>query len=71
MNTAGVVGEVIQCKRAEGVLSIRVRFRNNSSKEARVYVVDNSEFEKVYVTAAKQEVFHSQGFGRNLLNARS
>lgn len=57
MNTAGVVGEVIQCRRAEGVLSTRVRFRNNSSKEAKVYVVDNSEFEKVYVTATSKEYF--------------
>ena len=57
MNTAGVVGEVIQCRRAEGVLSIRVRFRNNSSKEARVYVVDSTEYEKVYVTAASKKYF--------------
>jgi len=57
MNTAGVVGEVVQCRRAEGVLSIRVRFRNNSSKEAKVYVVDNSEFEKIYVTAASKKYF--------------
>jgi hypothetical protein len=57
MNTAGVVGEVVQCKRAEGVLSIRVRLRNNSNKEAKVYVVDNSEFEKVYVTAASKKYF--------------
>jgi hypothetical protein len=57
MNTSGVVGEVIQCRRAEGVLSIRVRFRNNSNKEARVYVVDNSEFEKVYATAANKKYF--------------
>ncbi len=57
MNTAGVVGEVIQCRRAEGVLSIRVRFRNNSSKEARVYVVDSTEYEKVYATAANKKYF--------------
>jgi hypothetical protein len=57
MNTAGVVGEVVQCKRAEGVLSIRVRFRNNSNKEAKVYIVDNSEFEKIYVTAANKKYF--------------
>ncbi len=57
MNTAGVVGEVVQCRRAEGVLSIRVRFRNNSNKEAKVYVVDNSEFEKIYVTAANKKYF--------------
>ena len=48
---------MIQCRRAEGVLSIRVRFRNNSSKEAKVYVVDNSEFEKIYVTAASKKYF--------------
>jgi len=57
MNTAGVVGEVIQCRRAEGVLSIRVRLRNNSSKEAKVYLVENSEYERIYVTAANKKYF--------------
>ena len=57
MNTAGVVGEVIQCKRSEGVLSIKVRFRNNSSKEARMFIVPDSSYEKVYVTATSKKYF--------------
>ena len=57
MNTAGVVGEVIQCKRSEGVLSIKVRLRNNSTKEARVYLVSGSSYEKIYVTATGKKYF--------------
>ncbi len=57
MNTAGVVGEVIQCRRAEGVLSIKVRFRNNSSKEASMFIVPSSSYEKVYVTATGKKYF--------------
>jgi hypothetical protein len=57
MNAAGVVGEVIQCRRAEGILSIRVRLRNNSSKEAKVYLVENSEYERIYVTAVNKKYF--------------
>jgi hypothetical protein len=57
-NTSGVVGELTQCKRSEGVLSVRVRFRNSSSKAVQFTVLEgNSNYEKIYVTAASKKYF--------------
>ena len=56
-NTAGVVGQVIQCKREDGVLSVKVRFRNNSDKESRFYILPDTNYEKVYIAAASKKYF--------------
>jgi hypothetical protein len=60
-NTAGIVAEVIQAKRAEGVLTIKVRFRNTSNTAGHLTFIhwnaagaDNPKF---YVTAANKKYF--------------
>ena len=32
INTAGVIAELTECRRSEGVLSIRIRFRNTTAE---------------------------------------
>jgi Cytochrome oxidase complex assembly protein 1 len=59
-NAPGTVSELIQCKRSEGVLSVKVRFRNTSAKtvEFAIFRGGNSEErEKAYVTAASKKYF--------------
>lgn len=55
-NTSGVVGELTQCKRSDGVLSVKVRFHNTSAKPVEFTVLSGgSNYEKVYVTAANKK----------------
>jgi hypothetical protein len=60
-NEAGVVGELTECRRSEGVLSIKVRFRNTSNKPGHLTFThwnatagDNPKF---YVTAGNKKYF--------------
>ena len=57
-NIAGVVGELIQCKRSGGVLSLKIRFHNTSGAPISFYVLPpNVSYEKFYVTAASKKYF--------------
>ncbi len=53
-NIAGVISEIIQCRRREGVLDIRLRFVNASDKEASFSV---SGYDAYYVTAGSKKYF--------------
>ena len=50
-NIAGVVADVTECARKDGVLSVRVRFRNTSGEKQKLTLIDNRDYEKYYVTA--------------------
>jgi hypothetical protein len=52
----GVVAEFTECRRKEGVLNIKVRFRNTSDKPVLVEVFHNYG-EKYYVTAKNKKYF--------------
>jgi hypothetical protein len=60
-NVDGVVAELTECRRSEGVLTIKVRFRNNADKDRHLIFtnwnasgVDNPKF---YVTAGNKKFF--------------
>jgi hypothetical protein len=50
-NEAGVVAEFVECKRKEGVLSVRIRFRNTGTQAADWYLVSGGKYDELYVTA--------------------
>jgi hypothetical protein len=54
---SGVVGELTECRRKEGVLNIKVRFRNASGKDNALVSIFKDGFEKVYVTAKNKKYF--------------
>ena len=54
---SGVVGELTECRRKEGVLNIKVRFRNTSDKEQALVSIFKDGYEKVYVTAKNKKYF--------------
>jgi len=57
-NIPGVVGELIQCKRSGGVLSVKIRFHNTSGTPVNFFVLGtNVSYEKFYVTAASKKYF--------------
>ena len=55
-NTQGVVAELIECRRKEGVLSIRVRLRSTGSG-AVDYPIYRRDFGNYYVTAENKKYF--------------
>jgi hypothetical protein len=56
-NLAGVMAEVIQCERKEGVLSLKVRLRNTGREKVSVHVIEGRNFDDQYVTAAGKKYF--------------
>ena len=56
-NQPGVVGDLSECSREGGVLSIKVRFRNTTSQPVNLQVIDARNYDKFYVTAADKKYF--------------
>jgi len=56
-NTAGIVAEFTECKRADGVLTVRVRFRNTTDKPIVMDVIHSRNYDSYYVTAASKKYF--------------
>lgn len=53
----GVVAEIVQCKREDGVLSIRMRLRNTGSGEADFDLANGGSYDQYYVTAGNKKYF--------------
>lgn len=57
-NQAGVVAELTECKRADGVLTVKIRFRNTTGKPVSLEVLSFAAgYEKYYVTAGSKKYF--------------
>lgn len=56
-NQPNVVADIVQAKRADGVLSVRVRFRNTSTEKTQFEIVRGRNYDKFYVTAANKKYF--------------
>ena len=56
-NTAGVVAELTECRRSEGVLSIKVRLRNTAETNTHVDVINGRNYDAYYVVAAGKKYF--------------
>lgn len=61
-NVSGVVAELTECKRKEGVLTLKVRFRNTSADPARWHLYHGGQdrknvIDKFYVTAGNKKYF--------------
>jgi hypothetical protein len=56
-NISGIVAEITECKRADGVLSMRLRLRNTSDKDVKATLIDKSNYDSYYVTAASKKYF--------------
>lgn len=56
-NISGVVAEITECKRAEGVLTIRMRLRNTGADKADVQLIRYRAFDGYYLTASNKKYF--------------
>src|SRR5258706_4050155 len=56
-NIAGIAADVTECQRKDGVLSVKVRFRNTSGDKKNFNLIENRDYEKYYVTAASKKYF--------------
>ncbi|HUK87210.1 MAG TPA: hypothetical protein VLT85_06060 [Terriglobales bacterium] len=54
-NQAGLVADLIECKRGDGVLTVKVRFRNTSGQPVKLSVIEARDYEKFYVTAGSKK----------------
>ena len=51
LDVEGVVADVIESNRKEGVLTVRVRFRNNGEKAAKLMLVDEQGYVHTYLVS--------------------
>ena len=56
-DTPGVVAEVIECSRKDGVLSIKVRLRNTSASAVRMTLIKTRNFDAYYLTAGSKKYY--------------
>jgi hypothetical protein len=57
-NVQGVVGELIQCRRAAGVLSVKIRFHNTTGAGMGFYALPPlAGYERYYLAAANKKYF--------------
>ena len=56
-NKSGLAADLIECKRKEGVLSIKIRFRNVSSPNGSFEIISSRNYASFYVTAANKKYF--------------
>jgi hypothetical protein len=56
----GIVAEITECRRKEGVLTIKARFRNTSNKSSHLTLIrypPQGDHERFYVTAGNKKLF--------------
>lgn len=56
-NVTGVVAELTECTRKDGVLTVKVRLRNTSTAKAVFEVIEARNYAKFYVTAENKKYF--------------
>lgn len=56
-NTQGVVADLTECKRKDGVLTIKLRIRNTSGGTVTFYTSRLDDYDKVYFTADNKKYF--------------
>jgi hypothetical protein len=54
---AGVVAEIVQCKRDSGVLSIRMRLRNTGAEAQSLRLISGDNYDQYYITAGTRKYF--------------
>jgi hypothetical protein len=55
--TSGLVAEIVQCKRGDGVLSIRMRLRNTGSEKSYLKMVQGGKYDEYYLVAGNKKYF--------------
>jgi hypothetical protein len=56
-NIAGIVAEVTECARKEGVLSLKLRFRNTNPTAKNVDIIAGRNYESFYLSAGNKKYF--------------
>ena len=57
-NIGGLVADITQCKRKDGVLTLKVRVRNTSDKKVNIFFTDGLRaYDNYYLTAGDKKYF--------------
>lgn len=56
-NHAGVVAELTECRRSEGVLNLKVRLRNTGASQVSFSAIKNRAYDDYYVVAGGKKYF--------------
>ncbi len=56
-NMAGVIADVTECKRKEGVLTLKIRLRNTGEGKTRVELIKRRNYDEYYLTAGSKKFF--------------
>jgi hypothetical protein len=56
-NFPGITAELIECRRKDGVLTVRIRLRNTGDKDQYIQLVNSNNYNPYYVTAGTKKYF--------------
>ncbi len=70
-NTAGIIAELIECKREDGVMTIKLRLRNTTDKVENVTLIDGRNYDAYYVTAENKKYFVLRDSEKNTLTPQT
>lgn len=56
-NIDGVVAEVVECKRQDGTLTVKIRFRNTSEKKISFRAIEGRNYDSYYLTVSNKKFF--------------
>lgn len=56
-NTAGVTADVVECKRKDGVLTLKIRLTNGGGSEAKITLIRSRGYDQHYLTAGSKKYF--------------
>lgn len=70
-HTAGIIAELIECKREEGVLTIKLRLRNTTDKMEETTLIDGRNYDAYYVTAENKKYFVLRDSEKNPLASQA
>lgn len=56
-HTTGIIAELIECKREDGVMTIRLRLRNTTDNAVDITLINARNYDAYYVTAGNKKYF--------------
>lgn len=54
---AGLVAELTECRREEGVMTVRLCFRNTTDREMNIKLINSRDYDTYYATAGNKKYF--------------
>ena len=70
-NTAGIVADMLECKREDGVMTVKLRLRNTTEQNMDIKLIGSRNYDAYYATAGNKKYFVLRDTEKNPLAAQA